>query len=370
MTDKPPMDLFDLSKLPKGQELHPKVTLLIQTAPERAVLEEWSQEFIDRDGKFVSQFQVTFHSCFLELFIFAMLKSMHMDVDLSHPTPDFLVTSPVPIVIEAVSAGIRKNGRPEADRGLDDILTMLKPPWMNPDFKVQMAEAVVRYSNAIWEKKKKYHGTYASLSWVTTTMPYVIALGSFAQVNYGSEFDYSITALLYGFVFDVKTMTRNRQGSVTKPGTTSLIELNLFARDDFRHVSAVVFTCTLTLGKLSGLSISRGMPTFQMVYHILEDFDAPPFKVREVSPETPEDLFTGVFVLHNPRANNPLPDSTFAGTEAIQIWDRGQSGLEYRGQNLPLVARFNTSRALITRELMREWMIGVMIEFNAPSMFV
>jgi hypothetical protein len=365
MDNRSPVKLFDTSSLPKGQTLHPKVELLMGLPGERRILEEWSDGFIDRDGKFVTDFQTRFHSAFLELFLFATLKTQRMTVDLSRPAPDFLITAPEPFIIEAVSAGVRKDGRLEADRNLDDVLSMLTPPWLNPGFEDAMVEGIVRSSNSIWEKATKYQETYAYLPWITPAMPYAIALGSFAQVNYGSEYLYSIVALLYGYVFDAQTTSWSRRQSVLKPVSGAPIDLNLFARVDFCHVSAVFFTCTLTLGKLTALTITRGLPTFNMVYEIVEDDVEPRFNPLGISPNCPADLFDGLFVLHNPNADNPLPKSAFAGTHAIHVRDVAH-GFTTEGEAAPLVARISISRALITQEWMRLWMVGAAMQFNQP----
>lgn len=49
------------------------------------------RNFIDRDNKFINEFQTTFHSSFWELFIFACLKENHYVVDFSHQYPDFII---------------------------------------------------------------------------------------------------------------------------------------------------------------------------------------------------------------------------------------------------------------------------------------
>lgn len=38
------------------------------------VLNEWAKGFVDRDGKFVEEFQTTFNSSFWELYVFSVLK--------------------------------------------------------------------------------------------------------------------------------------------------------------------------------------------------------------------------------------------------------------------------------------------------------
>ncbi|WP_430390452.1 hypothetical protein [Dyella sp. 20L07] len=119
---------------------------------EQSILASWIDGFVERDGTFVVEFQSTFHSAFLELYIFAVLKAQDMSVDLSRPRPDFLVIRPQPIIIEAVTAGIRKDGRSEGERDLDDILSMFVPTWKNSNFPTALIESVVRHSSAISQK--------------------------------------------------------------------------------------------------------------------------------------------------------------------------------------------------------------------------
>src|ERR1700721_815441 len=57
----------------------------------RAVLYGERHWFIDRDGKFVHEFQTSFNSCFWELYLFAVLKAYGMQVDFSHDRPDFCI---------------------------------------------------------------------------------------------------------------------------------------------------------------------------------------------------------------------------------------------------------------------------------------
>jgi len=357
------LNLFDTTTLPHGLNVHEKVSTLKWLPGERQILERWAEGFKDRDGKFVNEFQSTFHSSFFELYLFALLKSQGMTVDLTRSRPDFLVTAPSQIVIEAVTANIKKGGRLEDKRTFDDILSMFSPPWKNADFDEQLADSIVRYSSALCTKAKKYHESYSQLQWVRANTPYVIAMGSFSNVNYGREFHYGIVALLFGAMFDSGTRENTRVSSIKKPGTDSLIDLNLFSKDEFRHVSAVLFTCTLTLGKLTSMSISEGNPSMNLVTLIRQDNEEPIFKLQEISMDSKEDLFDGLFVLHNPKATNPLPVSAFAGTSAIHI-RQFNNGHTFEGENLPLVARLNLSRADATPEMMRCYGIDAFLSFN------
>ena len=45
--------------------------------PQREVVAEWANGFVDRDNKFVYEFQTTFNSSFWELYLFALFKQFH-----------------------------------------------------------------------------------------------------------------------------------------------------------------------------------------------------------------------------------------------------------------------------------------------------
>ena len=55
------------------------------------VINDWAKGFVDRDGKFVMEFQTTFDSCFWELYLFSVLKKYEMQVDFSKESPDFCI---------------------------------------------------------------------------------------------------------------------------------------------------------------------------------------------------------------------------------------------------------------------------------------
>ena len=60
-------------------------------ASHRSVIESWAEGFVDRDKKFVKEFQTRFNPCFWELYIFACLKELELAADFAHTSPDFVV---------------------------------------------------------------------------------------------------------------------------------------------------------------------------------------------------------------------------------------------------------------------------------------
>lgn len=338
------LDLFECRNDIVQDALHNKFKLLRNEHLlhlERDVITEWASGFADRDGKLVKEFQTTFHSSLWELYIFAVLKELGLSVDFSKNRPDFIVSGDIEFYMEAVVSEIKNGGRSESTRNENDAFSMLKPIHKDEHFHILIDEAITRHSNSILSKHKKYTKEYTNCDWVKEDSPFVVALGSYDQVNYGREFHYSMMALLYGFRFNPDEQKYAREKNIIKPETTSEIPIGIFADKRYEEISAIVFSCTVTMGKLTSLAISKNAlhPT-NFVLNIRHDIDHPHYKIQVVSQETPEELTDGLFVFHNPNAKNPLPKSVFDGSNAIQVSAKG-SGIEFSGESLPLVARFN-----------------------------
>lgn len=131
---------------------------------------------------------------------------------------------------------------------------------------------------------------------------------------------------------------------ILKPGTSSEIPIGMFLDNKLDHVSAIIFSCTLTLGKLTSISISQKKSHVQLnsVMCIRHDVDFPHYKPQIISPESPEYLSDGVFIFHNLFAKSPLPKNTFNQTNAIEVFfDTNEKKVSMSGNNLPIVSRLN-----------------------------
>src|SRR5690349_12411621 len=67
----------------------------------RAVLDGWATGFVDRDRKFVREFQTTFNSCFWELYLNAVLRNRGCAIDAAVASPDFVISEPQAFIVEA-----------------------------------------------------------------------------------------------------------------------------------------------------------------------------------------------------------------------------------------------------------------------------
>jgi hypothetical protein len=153
-------------------------------------------------------------------------------------------------------------------------------------------------------------------------IPYVIAACSFDQVNYGREYIYSMLALLYGCYYNSKDDTFDQKESIKKPGAEKDILLGLFLDSDYSEVSAIIYSSTLTIGKLTAMHISQGGDSDNIVLQLWKDYNNPekPYAMNLVTPETPELLTEGVFVFHNPFAKYTLPLDIFKKNGIVQYY--------------------------------------------------
>lgn len=322
------MNIFSKVNELSNDQLHPKFKNLLR--PEfkcyRDIIQNWVDGFIDRDNKIIKEFQTTYHSSFWEFYLFALFKELGFTLDQAQNRPDFIITKPFEMYIEAVVPNIKKGGIPESNRNLNDIMSMFIPPYEQADFYDNLNEAIVRQSNSILKKNNLYKNNYSKCSWVNTNKPYIIALSSYDQVNYGREYIYPMMALLYGKYYIPDKESYEDRFSIKKPSSNSDIPIGIFNNHDYENISAIIYTSTLSVGKLSALSISKGNFSQNEVYSLYRNYqDTPSYKLKIVSPESPELLSDGIFIFHNPNAKNKLPLQYFenSGITQFSIKDNG-----------------------------------------------
>jgi len=341
----------------KESKLHPKYKTIrdcLNFTGEQEVLKDWIDGFIDRDNKIVKEFQESFHSTFWEFYLYAIFKEAKFEIDFTKNRPDFIIIKPQKLYIEAVVSKIKQNGIKEEERTLEDILSMLKPVHLHKDFNNSLNESITRYSNSIESKYKKYNGYttskgkyhkgYLEDKDFDKNAPYIIALSGYEQINYGNNFHYAMLSLLYGIHYDNLNDKYSKEESILKPNTNSKIKLGLFLNDAMKDISAIIFSSTVTLGKLTSLSISQNKSPLKLnsVLCMKHDTEPPYFKPQIVSKDNPEYLSDGLFIFHNPFAVNPISNDLFKNTNAINVkFDIDKGYKTFEGNNLPIVSRLN-----------------------------
>ena len=312
------MRLFSEKDNLKNKKYHEKYKQLLDDHffNERDVLEEWFDIFYDKDNKIINEFQTTFHSSFWELYLNAVLKDLEFTLLEKYSSPDFIVTNPYPIYIEAVTANIKYNGVEEKNRNLNDIMSMIVHPKLKSDYDEFLNEAIIRHSNSLKSKLKKYNNQYKQN--IDVDAPFVIALGAYDQINYGAEYIYPMLALLYGFCYGSTSNCYSIKDYIKKNENTE-IEIGLFRKREYQDISAVMYSSTCTMGKLTALSIEKNESS-NFVLNLREYRDAPYYRLEHVTKDAPDILSDGLYIFHNPFAKIKLSLDVFDKKRIVQYY--------------------------------------------------
>jgi len=297
---------------------------------ERDLFQDWANGFVDRDGKFVEEFQTTFNSSFWEIYLFATFKEYEFEVNFSYETPDFCLNSDgVDFILEAVIANSAQDKPNEWDRYFsEEELKALKR------FKELNTEAIIRLSNAILNKSKKFDATYKKLDHVKGK-PFVLAVAPFEQPHFNFQYDRPIKALLYDYYVDEDAFLEDPDAYPEGPPGINLgyvekengaeVPLGIFNDSSMSEISAIIFSCTATWGKLSAMSRNPATDT-----EVNSIWATPPDGVPEkrcCSPsEHNETILDGLQIYHNPFAKHPLPTDVFHAPRVVQNYVDSQTG--------------------------------------------
>jgi hypothetical protein len=317
-------DLF--SRVVEVGRQHPNFASIADESlfgPEQKVIQQWAHSFVDRDNKFVHEFQTTFNPCFWELYLHAAFIELGYTADYSKATPDFLLQHPLgEIVAEAVTAAHPDGHRPEWDH--PDIRQAV-----DLDREQFLSLASTRLATAICSKEVKYREKYSKLTYVQGK-PFVICLAPFEQPFFFLQNDNALRRVLYGIdrlvtEEDAESKSRfimgeTRVSKVVKPNG-AFVPLGLFTRPGLEHVSAVVFSNTATWTKVRALAGAGDYPV--MLFGCRYNASDLKYRIEQaLRPGYTETLLDGMHVFLNPYATNPLPVGPFEGREiAIHRFD-------------------------------------------------
>ncbi len=284
------LDLF--TPIVPENRLHPNFTRLIGETDDgiRAVLRDWADGFVDRDGKFVDEFQRTFNSSWWELYLHAVLKSLGIRIDFSFDAPDF-VAPDQNLAIEAVISAHGQGMTPEWEKTIRDLTN-------TGEIGARYLENLVRLSNSIDSKVRRYRERYSGLSHMRGKA-YVIAIHNFATPDAHQLGDVAMQRLLY----DVW-----EEGEFLKDGRIPL-PTGLFLDERMSEVSGILFSSLATYGKARALADCEGIFVFQAI-RIRNNVEAITIGARKS--DYRESLRDGLRLFHNPHAAIPLPDGLFA----------------------------------------------------------
>lgn len=245
-----------------------------------------------------------------------MLRERGLSINFDSPSPDFAVTDPWSFTIEATIASHTHGSLPEyqrADAQLPDNLNKLN------------REAILRLSNALHSKYKKYKTHYSTKPHVSGR-PFVIALAPFDRPHFTMSCQRAIEALLFNYYVDEEKHFASGQPDSPIPGTTmqlvrkdngAVVELGLFQGRSMPEVSAVVFSTCATWGKLRALSDDPNPNIFFTALRLNPD-SSMPYKIQARKHDYRETLLDGLRVYHNPYALHPLDPAVFRSQEVFQ----------------------------------------------------
>lgn len=312
------MDLFTpiLSK----EKLHPIFMMLLanNNQPERDVLNAWANNFVDRDNKFVQEFQTSFESSMWELYIHAALREIGANVNFSKPSPDFNASqNGIDFCIEATIAAPPHGGQAAFGKGKPDI--------MPEGQEIFNSESTIRICNRISSKYKKYNKSYKNMSHVKEK-PYIIALAPFDRPLSYLSANIPILAALYGMYHDEElTIKQDSNNLICIPvdavmkNENTPIELGYFTNDKHSDISAIVYSPVATWGKIRALANKNDASIFQTLHPGTGDSLEPRKEVKMKS-EYKEHLLDGLYIFHNPFAKIPLPLEIFNHRSIAQYY--------------------------------------------------
>ena len=301
------LDLF--TPQVKNEELHHNFLAVIDDPYpyEKNLIQSWTNGFQDRDHKFVKEFQTTFNSSFWELYLFNVFKQYSFQIDFSKEFPDFVITKPYKISVEAVISNNAKNSPPEYEREIDS---------KNLPNKTKIVRtATIRLANAILYKYDKYFKTYSLKEYVKGN-PFILAVAPFEQPFFWEQTNCAINHVLYGLKeFKFKNPNNRIAPEVTECVLEPVIEkdngaeiqLGFFANRQMEEISAVLFSNVATFGKVRALTKDKDPRNMFFSFAKFNKNGFHPYENILPKQFYSESLESGLCLYLNPFAKYPLP---------------------------------------------------------------
>lgn len=301
------------------EENKPKVSdtlnnlLNIQYTSEKELLQSWIDVFVVKDGidKTINEFQSElFRSVFWEIYLNKAFIELGFDIDQENTSPDFLLSHQDikgKIAVEAVIANFPQDKKSnEKNRTLEDVYGE------NNIYEI-VDESIPRITNSINSKSKLYKEKYCKKSEISSA-PYIVALHDYSQNKYGQVSFYSMLCVLYAAMYDPEdkldlkilcednfdTEYKYRESFIKSNG--SEIRLGLFCNNEYSHISGVLFSHTLSLGKLTSLCESHFPLDKFIITERLNGVEI--FRYSNSEPD--ETILDGLFLFINPFAKNSI----------------------------------------------------------------
>ncbi len=321
-----PMDLF--TQIVPEDKQHPnfkavlkdpesgRISIGQKLKEERKLLESWTEGFPNRDNKFVKEFQTTFNTCFWEIYLYKLFNDYNFRFNWDYSSPDFFLNSNgIDFIVEATTANKANDERPnewEKEELLADILNPEAYKYYQNNMNKANRYSMIRLSNGIFSKYKKYKESYCKLEHVKNK-PFVLAIAPFEQPFFYYQYNRPIMALLYDIYVDEEISYKNPKdypypptiylNSIEKDNGAD-IPLGFFNDDSMKEISAILFNANALWSKLNSRERNLNFLTKKGI-------------IIEKTKELPED---GLMILHNPYAKYPLDKSIFRKDRVCQVY--------------------------------------------------
>ena len=276
----------------------------------RDYINNWTDGFIDRDGKLRIEFQTTFNSTFWELYLFNIFRKWNYTIDFSNVAPDFNIIAPYNLFIEAVTANNALHDTPEWERDYSNLTD-------ENELENIVYTATIRLANAIINKYKKYQNEYSKMNNVKGR-PFIIAVAPFEQPFFWEQTHRAINQVLYGYI---RTIYRNDEEKneriilghkyidfITKENGAE-IPLGFFSENQMPEISAIIFSNVATVGKVRAMVKDMDSRDMIFMFSKYNKNGLHPIQKATKKEEYSEQLEDGLSILdlfNNPLTHQPI----------------------------------------------------------------
>jgi hypothetical protein len=315
-------------------------------SPGRELMKEIFSQYYDKDGNFVKDFQSTgFSARVWELSLFAFLLEAGVTLERTLGNPDYVLTSPHSVALEAVTSqpvgGVLPSSLAYSGPNIADIFTPVDLDDAQAEFVFQLGKILRR------KLQKRFSGGLAYWDLPQCRgKPFVLAVQAF----HSASSLFHTVSFAQEYLFGQRQIaTHDQQGKLAftaVPITKHVwqgkdISSGLFQQSDAVNLSAVLFSNSGTVAQFNRIGLQQGLGSSDILIlrrgacaYPDEDADLPLIFAYVVGePGSPVETFAqAMHVIHNPNALIPLPPGAFPG--ALEHRLDSENGLvecSYRG---------------------------------------
>ncbi|WP_203818137.1 hypothetical protein [Paractinoplanes ferrugineus] len=302
--------------------------------PARVLMDAIYSQYRDKDGSFIQEFQTRgFSARVWELSLFAYLQEAELEIDESFVFPDYVITAPHPMAIEAATSQPAENAPKVQSAAVSSVVPS--------DLVEGQRELVFQVAKAL--RRKLLHRNAAGLAYWqhphTAGRPFVIAVEAFHNSSSLFYSDAVIIQYLYGQRpvgehDELGTLTIKSESIGTHHWKGREIPSGLFDLPEAADLSAVLFSNGSTVSQFNRIAVQEGIGLSEKIIVMRlgtclnrdpNASEPAPFEYIVGEADAPYESFSQVLtVMHNPNAKVPLPDGAFPNVAECRLEDDGR----------------------------------------------